>query len=805
MMTVVASILDPVRDTLDPTVWDAVNEYNPVLKPQHRDWIIDTVISTLKRHGYGDMDKWLEVYLTGSLTTFQYSDDSDCDVSLFVNTDVFPEWSRAEMIGIFVSEVDGTTLPGTTHPMQCYVVAKGIRSEDLYKPGLRSGYQIQNDRWVVPPERERSHDVQSSQNADYQYALEQADKMDRLLRYEPHKAVQFWHQIHLRRMSDQKAGKGDYAQSNIIYKFLANRGLFPKLEEATGEHIAGMTLPQEVRQWKTMRPFDPYSVVHKFGDGWTIQNHPTTEDVHDVGQMMHNCWQDEEIEGDPEAGGYYYALHDPHDIPRVAFYYDHNGGIDEPYGRNNRPLKPEHAAYLQTWRDLGHPHIDPDEHTAALTESNPLPRSLDDHWLTWQPGTEGKGFILENGRVWTWPTTDLRPMHLNRSAPVKSMGGSVRPETAFHINPDGGIFQVGPGRHLNHLDHARLAMADRRLRPIAPPTDTEGYGHSQDVYEKLRNSSVHTAAFFNDDQEPSPEILEEFGPEYDLERQRRNQLRALPNVMYHVAPTNRRADIAAKGLVPDAERINNESGHEPGVYLWEDPEVAMKYRGQGPNMYSDFDMYAVQAPREHLKPDPWFEQHHQDRAKDFPGAWYSPNAMSPEHVHPFYDSPWHPRTAGAPESWSINPDAIEKARAHMGLRFPVEVNLVQGTHGQYRGAEDGTHKIDLVSWLNPESASKQLWHEMTHALQQEREPQMWPHHQRAYDQFVERWPDKYQNHPWEVEARQTAETQPFPLVHGVRVQSSLSDASTTNKGLHVGYTEAHDTSQPPSEEAWSFC
>jgi hypothetical protein len=52
---------------------------------------MDTVItSTLKRHGYGDMDKWLETYLTGSLTTFQYSDESDCDVSIFVNTDVFP-------------------------------------------------------------------------------------------------------------------------------------------------------------------------------------------------------------------------------------------------------------------------------------------------------------------------------------------------------------------------------------------------------------------------------------------------------------------------------------------------------------------------------------------------------------------------------------------------------------------------------------------------------------------------------------------------------------------------------------------
>jgi hypothetical protein len=50
--------------------------------------------------------------------------------------------------------------------------------------------------------------------------------------------VTFWHQIHARRRRDQQAGKGDYSQSNIIYKFLANRGLFPQLSDVSGEYIA---------------------------------------------------------------------------------------------------------------------------------------------------------------------------------------------------------------------------------------------------------------------------------------------------------------------------------------------------------------------------------------------------------------------------------------------------------------------------------------------------------------------------------------------------------------------------------------
>jgi hypothetical protein len=104
--------------------------------------------------------------------------------------------------------------------------------------GLRSGYDILQDHWIVPPERARIHDVEREQNADYIYALESADKMERLLRYEPQKAVQYWHQIHSRRRRDQQAGKGDYSQANIVYKFLANRGLFPEISGVSGEYIA---------------------------------------------------------------------------------------------------------------------------------------------------------------------------------------------------------------------------------------------------------------------------------------------------------------------------------------------------------------------------------------------------------------------------------------------------------------------------------------------------------------------------------------------------------------------------------------
>jgi hypothetical protein len=254
---VLGNILDPIHDTLTPLIWLAPADSKPHLKPKIRHWIIDAVTKALAKHGYDGMESWLTLCLTGSLTTYQYDTHSDCDVSLFIDSEVFPEWSRAEMIGIMVSEFDNVPVPGTPFPLQAFVVMQGLRPEDLYKPGLRSGYNLMTDQWIVPPDRTRVHDVEREDNADYTYALEVADKMDRLLRYEPEKAVMYYKQIHKRRMADQTKGKGDFSQANIVYKMLDNRGLFQQLR-GLGVKIA-VSIPGD---WD-----NPFALRTFFGQG----------------------------------------------------------------------------------------------------------------------------------------------------------------------------------------------------------------------------------------------------------------------------------------------------------------------------------------------------------------------------------------------------------------------------------------------------------------------------------------------------------------------------------------------------------
>jgi hypothetical protein len=233
-----ANILDPIHEGLDERVWLNGKSKTPKLRPEHRQWITELIFQTLDEGGYDGMEEWLGLVFTGSLTTYQYSDDSDVDISLFVDAEIFPEWSRAEMIGLVIEHIDGIPLPGTPFPMQAFVVPPDVKREDLYRVGMRSGYDLIEDVWIVPPDPSRAHDVEKEMNHAYTEAIQSADKMDRLLRYEPDKAVTFYKQIHKRRQRDMKSGKGDYAPSNISYKMLDNRGYLDRISEYAGIYIA---------------------------------------------------------------------------------------------------------------------------------------------------------------------------------------------------------------------------------------------------------------------------------------------------------------------------------------------------------------------------------------------------------------------------------------------------------------------------------------------------------------------------------------------------------------------------------------
>lgn len=343
-----ANILDPIHAELDRRVWDKAGSPKPVLKAVHAHWIKAQVYETLEHNGYTDVASWLHLILTGSLTTYQYSEDSDVDISLFVDSKVFPEWSRAEMIALMVHKLDGRTLPGTPFPLQDFVVGQGIKPTDLYKPGLRSGYDLDTNRWIVPPEKDRVHDVKSEQNGFYAWALQMADKMERLLRYEPDEAVSFWHTIHKKRQRDMKAGKGDFAESNVIYKMLANRGLFPAISGASGEYIA-KTANAKIAMPYHWHDVDPETQEYMFGQcaAYAGGLHNIKPDLR-LG--MH--WNDKYVdEGDidDETGD-----HPQYPMPHHYFAHDDTHAYDA-MGRHPLPYEDwDRTTYDHPWDELWH-------------------------------------------------------------------------------------------------------------------------------------------------------------------------------------------------------------------------------------------------------------------------------------------------------------------------------------------------------------------------------------------------------------------------------------------------------------------
>jgi hypothetical protein len=132
------------------------------------------------------------------------------------------------------------------------------------------------------------------------------------------------------------------------------------------------------------------------------------------------------------------------------------------------------------------------------------------------------------------------------------------------------------------------------------------------------------------------------------------------HIMYHVTPSGNRDRIREQGLDPAAERLNPSAGHEPGVYVWDTPEAAMKYRGQGPNAYRDMDIHAVDVSGLPMQRDQWLFEHRPDRADDFPGGWFVNQRIEPSRIYPHFIDPWNP------DKPNIDPSAM-----HFGNALPL--------------------------------------------------------------------------------------------------------------------------------------
>src|SRR6478609_6393172 len=102
------SILDPAKDTLDPSIWS-----NKKLKPAAKKEIVDKFAKWVKT--YTDKEITRVLYM-GSTTGYQYNDDSDIDINIGIEG--ISDAKRKEISKILPN---GYPLSGTNHPINYYI------------------------------------------------------------------------------------------------------------------------------------------------------------------------------------------------------------------------------------------------------------------------------------------------------------------------------------------------------------------------------------------------------------------------------------------------------------------------------------------------------------------------------------------------------------------------------------------------------------------------------------------------------------------------------------------------------------
>lgn len=129
------NLLDFPKKTLSPEIWGSDNKLKPAIKKE-----------ILRR-----FEKWHEKmcpemkiekrYVLGSITTFQYNENSDVDINFIVN------WAKPKIDKIWRTLPNGTEIAG--HPLNFYLTANE-KDVDMSK----FAYDIDTDEWAREPKKE---------------------------------------------------------------------------------------------------------------------------------------------------------------------------------------------------------------------------------------------------------------------------------------------------------------------------------------------------------------------------------------------------------------------------------------------------------------------------------------------------------------------------------------------------------------------------------------------------------------------------------------------------------------------------
>jgi len=133
------SIIDIPKNSLDPSVFEFLDEGTPILHPAIKLQIVKDVAAI------SDIITVKDFYIVGSILTYQYNPRTDIDVLILVNKEDFSEILKSRAF-TFLKNINGRHAQGTTHPINYYIEQNEF-NEDKYH-GI---YNVASERWVKEP------------------------------------------------------------------------------------------------------------------------------------------------------------------------------------------------------------------------------------------------------------------------------------------------------------------------------------------------------------------------------------------------------------------------------------------------------------------------------------------------------------------------------------------------------------------------------------------------------------------------------------------------------------------------------
>lgn len=149
-----ASVVDYTRPTLSPQVWDLDSD-PPKMRGSVREKILSRFMAAMKKAGLHRPLVWVKnIWVAGSITTYNYTETSDIDVNIEINGNKFkseyPEFrdmSDKDIVSYLydvIKPVEDKDLAGTSHAVSfIFVVNDQLDSDSLY--------DMLSDRWAEPP------------------------------------------------------------------------------------------------------------------------------------------------------------------------------------------------------------------------------------------------------------------------------------------------------------------------------------------------------------------------------------------------------------------------------------------------------------------------------------------------------------------------------------------------------------------------------------------------------------------------------------------------------------------------------